>query len=122
MSRRAAKPRSRSRSKRRSGRRVGSGRRQAILSLAAASIPLGLFFSIQRSAAGTALADRLSDLREETQVLQETLAEEAVRVDSLESRERIRRLAAPLGLREARDHEVVILTDVEAPRTSEWGS
>lgn len=116
MSRRSS--RARGRRPVRKNRRVGSLRRQVLLALAGLSIPVGLFFSIQRSAAGTALAATLTDLREETQVLQETLAEEAVRVDSLESRERIRRMATPLGLREAKDHEVVVLTDVRTPASA----
>lgn len=79
--------------------------------MAALMIPAGLFISIRRSADGTRLAEALADMRRETRLLDESLGDERVRVDSLTSRERVGRLAAELGLRQATDDEVVILSD-----------
>jgi hypothetical protein len=90
---------------------VGTLRRQVIVAAAALMIPVGLLVSIRRSAEGTRLADTLADLRRETRLLDEALVDEIVRVDSLTSRERVGRLAAELGLRQASDDEVVILSD-----------
>lgn len=96
---------------RKSKQRVGTLRRQVIVAAAALMIPAGLLVSIRRSAEGTRLADTLADLRRETRLLDEALVDEIVRVDSLTSRERVGRLAAELGLRQATDDEVVILSD-----------
>ncbi|MGI9039254.1 MAG: hypothetical protein ACR2GQ_10355 [Gemmatimonadota bacterium] len=108
---RKAPARKRSSSSRKPGQRVGTVRRQIIVAVAALSIPAGLLVSIRRSAEGTRLAETLADMRRETRLLDESLGDERIRVDSLTSRERVGRLAAELGLRQATDDEVVILRD-----------
>lgn len=99
------------RRKRRGSGRVGDARRRIIVIAAALTIPAGLLVSVGRTADGTRLAEQLEELRRETMLLEEALVEEVVRVDSLSSRERIGRVADELGLRQAEDHEVVILGD-----------
>lgn len=94
------------------GRRVGSIRRRALLLLAVLTIPAGLLVSVRRTADGTRLTEQLEELRRETTLLEEALVDEVVRVDSLTSRARIGRVAEELGLRQAEEHEVVILGDV----------
>jgi hypothetical protein len=76
------------------------------------TIPVGLVVSVRRTAEGTRLAEQLEDLRRETRLLEEALGEEVVRVDSLSSMDRIVRMAPELGLRQAREDEVVVLSDV----------
>ena len=76
------------------------------------TIPVGLVISVRRTAEGTRLAEQLEDLRRETRLLEEALGEEVVRVDSLSSMDRIVRVAPELGLRQAREDEVVVLSDV----------
>jgi len=98
---------------RRRGRlRVGAIRRRAVVFLAVLTIPAGLVISVRRTAEGTRLAEQLEELRRETTLLEEALVDEVVRVDSLTSRARIDRAAGELGLRQAEEHEVVILGDV----------
>ena len=80
--------------------------------LAALTIPAGLVISVRRTAEGTRLAEQLSDLRRETMLLEEALADEVVRVESLTSRERIARIVEERGFRQAEDDEVVIVGDV----------
>ncbi|MGD8497084.1 MAG: hypothetical protein PVF05_12990 [Gemmatimonadales bacterium] len=99
--------------------RVGTTRRQWIVVAAALTIPAGLVVSVRRSAQGTRLAEQIEDLRRETRLLEEALAEEVVRVDSLSSRDRIGRVATRLGLRLAREDEVVVLGDVTQARDHE---
>lgn len=86
---------------------------------AALTIPAGLVVSVRRSAQGTRLAEQIEDLRRETRLLEEALAEEVVRVDSLSSRDRIGREATRLGLRLAQEDEVVVLGDVTRARDHE---
>lgn len=76
------------------------------------TIPVGLVISVRRTAEGTRLAEQLEDLRRETRLLEEALGEEVVRVDSLSSMDRIVRMAPELGLRQAGEDEVVVLSDV----------
>lgn len=101
--------------KRRSSRRSsrpGTIRRRLVVVLAALSIPIGLMISVRRTAEGTRLAEQLADLRRETMLLEETLVDEVVRVESLSSRERIARIVEERGFRQATDDEVVIVGDV----------
>lgn len=116
--RKKAPSRKRPSSKRKAAQRVGALRRQVIVVVAALTIPAGLFVSIRRSAEGTRLAETLADMRRETRLLDESLGDERVRVDSLTSRERVGRLAAEIGLRQATDDEVVILSDDLRSRTA----
>lgn len=83
------------------------------------TIPVGLVISVRRTAEGTRLAEQLEDLRRETRLLEEALGEEVVRVDSLSSMDRIVRVAPELGLRQAREDEVVVLRDVAEAGDSE---
>lgn len=101
-----------SRKGRRGSGRVGAARRRIIIVAAALTIPAGLMVSVRRTAEGTRLAEQLEELRRETMLLEEALVDEVVRVDSLTSRDRIGRAAEELGLRQAEDHEVVILGEV----------
>lgn len=99
--------------------RVGTARRRMMIVAAALTIPAGLVVSVRRSAQGTRLAEQIEDLRRETRLLEEALAEEVVRVDSLSSRDRIGRVATRLGLRLAQEDEVVVLGDVTQARDHE---
>lgn len=99
--------------------RVGTARRRMMIVAAALTIPAGLVISVRRSAQGTRLAEQIEDLRRETRLLEEALAEEVVRVDSLSSRDRIGRAATRLGLRLAQEDEVVVLGDVTQARDHE---
>lgn len=92
--------------------RPGAIRRRFVMVLAALSIPVGLMVSVRRTAEGTRLAEQLADLRRETMLLEETLVDEVVRVESLTSRERIARIVEERGFRQATDDEVVIVGDV----------
>ncbi|HSM07671.1 MAG TPA: hypothetical protein VLA33_01485 [Gemmatimonadota bacterium] len=109
------KKRSRGGKKRRSARRSarpGAIRRRFVMVLAALTIPVGLMVSVRRTAEGTRLAEQLADLRRETMLLEETLVDEVVRVESLTSRERIARIVEERGFRQATDDEVVIVGGV----------
>lgn len=110
------------RGKRLGSGRVGDARRRIIIVAATLTIPAGLLISVGRTAEGTRLAEQLEELRRETMLLEEALVEEVVRVDSLTSRERIGQVADELGLRQAEDHEVVILGDARRLDDSEAGS
>lgn len=92
--------------------RPGAIRRRLVMVLAALSIPVGLMISVRRTADGTRLAEQLADLRRETMLLEETLVDEVVRVESLTSRERIVRIVEERGFRQAADDEVVIVGEV----------
>lgn len=96
----------------RASTRPGALRRRFILVLAALTIPAGLMISVRRTAEGTRLAEQLADLRRETMLLEEALADEVVRVESLTSRERIGRMVEDRGFRQADDDEVVIVGNV----------
>jgi len=98
--------------KRSNRHRVGTARRRWMVLAAVLTIPVGLVISVRRTAEGTRLAEQLEDLRRETRLLEEALGEEVVRVDSLSSMDRIVRLAPKLGLRQAHEDEVVVLSDV----------
>jgi len=92
--------------------RPGAIRRRFVMVLAALTIPAGLVISVRRTAEGTRLAEQLADLRRETMLLEETLVDEVVRVESLTSRERIARIVEERGFRQATDDELVIVADV----------
>lgn len=92
--------------------RPGAIRRRFFMVLAALTIPGGLVISVRRTAEGTRLAEQLADLRRETMLLEETLVDEVVRVESLTSRERIAQIVEERGFRQAADDEVVIVGDV----------
>lgn len=71
-----------------------------------------LVVSVDRTASGRQLAESITELRTEEEVLRIRQSEELVRVDSLASRERILVAAARFGLRPATDDQVVHLPDV----------
>lgn len=102
---------SRSRSRRRR-RRPGTRRRQLLVVACLSAVAGSLFVSVNRTAGGRELAETISELRTEEQVLLTRLSEELVRVDSLSSRERILVAGARYGLRPASDDEVLHLPDV----------
>lgn len=111
--------RSATRGNARSGRRVGTPRRQIILVTSALVMLSGLLISVRRSSEGTLLAESIGELRQEVTLLEEQLSYEVVRVDSLSSLQRISGVAAELGLREANDGEVFRVADVDESRESE---
>jgi hypothetical protein len=71
-----------------------------------------LVVSVDRTARGRQLAESITELRTEEELLRIRQSEELVRVDSLASRERILVAAARFGLRPATDDQVVHLPDV----------
>jgi len=82
------------------------------MAVSLAAVVGSLIASVNRTANGNRLAESISDLRKEEEVLRTRQSEELVRVDSLSSRDRILVVAARLGMRPARDDEVVHLPDV----------
>jgi hypothetical protein len=100
------------RKKRRRRPRPGARRRQALLAGCASTVVFSLILSVDRTGEGRKLAESITELRREEEVLRIRQSEEFVRVDSLSSRERILVAAARFGLRPARDDEVVHLPDV----------
>ena len=100
------------RKRRRRRPRPGARRRQALLAGCVSTVVLSLILSVDRTADGRSLAESITELRREQEVLRIRLSEEFLRVDSLSSRERILVAAARFGLRPARDDEVVHLPDV----------
>jgi len=93
-------------------RRPGARRRQLIVAVSILAVVASLIGSVNRTANGNRLAESISDLRREEEVLRTRLSEELVRVDSLASRDRILVAAARFGMRPATDDEVVHLPDV----------
>ena len=103
---------SRSRQKGRRRARPGTRRRQLVVAGCVAAVVGSLVVSVDRTARGRQLAESLTELRTEEEVLRIRQSEELVRVDSLASRERILVAAARFGLRPATDDQVVHLPDV----------
>ena len=102
----------RSRQKRRRRARPGSRRRQLVVAGCVSAVVGSLVVSVDRTAGGRQLAESITELRTEEDVLRIRQSEELVRVDSLASRERILVAAARFGLRPATDDQVVHLPDV----------
>jgi hypothetical protein len=96
-------------------------RRRATLGLAIATLPAGLLISVSRTSQGALLAEELNELRTESRLLEDQLSYEIMRVDSLSSRSRIAVAASVLGLREARDDEVLHIADPAEDRTQQNG-
>ena len=97
------------------GRRVGSGRRRALLALSGLALILSLGVSVRRSADGTRLSREISELERAERAAAAQAGEEVVRVDSLASRRRILSVAGRLGLRPAHEGELLYLPDIAAP-------
>lgn len=92
----------------------GARRRRAVI-LAVAALVLALGVSVRRSVQGTRIAAELAELQREERALHAQSMEEWLRVDSLESRERILESAVRLGLRPSHEGEILYLPDVTAP-------
>ena len=99
--------------KRRRG--VRNGRRKVALALTVAALVGSLGISVRRSAQGTQVAAELSNLQREERALEAQAVEEWIRVDSLESRERVLESAAELGLRPSMEGEILYLPEITAP-------
>jgi len=80
--------------------------------LSAAALVASLGISVRRSAQGTRVAAELAELQREERALQSQSLEEGLRVDSLQSRERILQAAVKLGLRPSDEGEILYLPDV----------
>ena len=104
--------RGRSRQKGRRRARPGTRRRQLVVAGCVSAVVGSLVVSVGRTARGRQLAESITELRTEEEVLRIRQSEELVRVDSLASRERILVAAARFGLRPATDDQVVHLPDV----------
>lgn len=96
------------------GRRVGSGRRRAIVTVSILALILSLGVSVRRSADGTRLAREIAELERAERAAEAQVGEELVRVDSLASRRRILVVADRLGLRPAHEGELLYLPDIAA--------
>ncbi len=102
--------------KRRQG--VRNGRRKAAAALTVAALVGSLGISVRRSAQGTRVAAELADLQREERALGAQAVEEWIRVDSLESRERVLESARQLGLRPSLEGEILYLPEVTAPSSA----
>ena len=102
--------------KRRRG--VRNGRRKIALALTVAALVGSLGISVRRSAQGTQVAAELSNLQREERALEAQAVEEWIRVDSLESRERVLESAAELGLRPSMEGEILYLPEITAPSSA----
>ena len=102
--------------KRRRG--VRNGRRKIALALTVAALVGSLGISVRRSAQGTQVAAELSNLQREERALEAQAVEEWIRVDSLESRERVLESAAELGLRPSTEGEILYLPEITAPSSA----
>lgn len=96
-------------------RRVGSGRRRALVAASCLALILSLGVSVRRSADGTRLAREIADLERAERAAEAQAEEEMLRVDSLASRRRILVVADRLGLRPAHENELMYLPDIAAP-------
>lgn len=96
-------------------RRVGSGRRRALLAASTVALIVSLAVSVRRSADGTGIARELADLQRAERAAGAQAEEELIRVDSLSSRRRILSVADRLGLRPAHEGEILYLPDTAAP-------
>lgn len=102
--------------KRRRGAR--NGRRKVAAALTVAALVGSLGISVRRSAQGTRVAAELADLQREERALEAHAVEEWIRVDSLESRERVLESAAKLGLRPSMEGEIIYLPEITAPSSA----
>ena len=102
----------------RSRRGVRNGRRKVAAVLTGAALVGSLGISVRRSAQGTQIASELADLQREERALEAQAVEEWIRVDSLESRERVLESAGQLGLRPSLEGEILYLPEVTAPSSA----
>ncbi len=101
--------------KSRSRRSPRDARRRRAVILAVVALVIALGVSVRRSVQGTRIAAELADLQREERALHAQSMDEWLRVDSLESRERILEAAEKLGLRPSHEGEILYLHDVTAP-------
>lgn len=99
-------------------RGIRNGRRKAAVALTVAALVGSLGISVRRSAQGTRIAAELADLQREERALEAQSVEEWLRVDSLESRERVLESAAQLGLRPSHEGEILYLPEIMAPSSA----
>lgn len=86
-------------------------RRWALPSLAGVGLIASLAVVVRRGEEARRLSNELSRLQAEQEIARDRLAEAMARVDSLGSLGRLERAAGALGLRQAREGEVVYLAD-----------
>jgi len=97
---------------------IRNGRRKAAVALTVAALVGSLGISVRRSAQGTRVAAELADLQREERAIEAQAVEEWIRVDSLESRERVLESAATLGLRPSLEGEILYLPEITAPSSA----
>jgi cell division protein FtsL len=97
---------------------IRNWRRKVTAALTLAVLVASLGISVSRSAQGTRIAAELADLQREERALEAQAVEEWIRVDSLESRERVLESARQLGLRPSLEGEILYLPDVTAPSSA----
>lgn len=98
--------------------RTRNGRRNRAMAVAVTALVISLGISVRRSAQGTRVAAELADLQREERALEAQAVEEWIRVDSLESRERVLSAAGQLGLRPSTEGEILYLPEVTAPASA----
>ncbi len=101
-----------------SRRGVRNGHRKVAAVLTGAALVGSLGISVRRSAQGTQIAAELADLQREERALEAQAVEEWIRVDSLESRERVLESAGQLGLRPSLEGEILYLPEITAPSSA----
>lgn len=79
--------------------------------LAAATLVLALATVVRRGEQGRLLSRELDRMQSEEQILEDRLAIERARADSLEALPRIEEAARSIGLRRAEDGEFIYLSD-----------
>ncbi|MEN8144613.1 MAG: hypothetical protein ABFS14_06630 [Gemmatimonadota bacterium] len=93
------------------GRQAGVTRRRLLGMMSVLFLVVSMTVSVRRTAEGRRLSETISDMDREEGMLRAQLADEIVRVESLESRPRVLRAASDLGLRPAEDTQVTYLED-----------
>lgn len=86
-------------------------RRWALPALAAGTLVAALATVVRRGEEGRLLSRELDRLEAEEQILDDRLATERARADSLEALPRMEAAAREIGLRQAEDGEFVYLSD-----------
>lgn len=87
-------------------------RRRALLLVSLLALVVALGVSVRRSARGTRIAAEITDLQRAGRAAEAQAAAEWIRVDSLASRRHVLEAATRLGMRPARENEVLRLPDV----------
>lgn len=93
------------------GRRAGALRRRLFGVVSILCLVVSMTVSVRRTAEGRRLSETISDMDREERLLRAQLADEIVRVESLESRPRVLGAASDLGLYPAEDTQVTYLED-----------